>query len=262
MVRYWMPSSIAARTVRRTASTPRRCPSDRGRPRSLAQRPLPSIMMATCRGTSVLACQIDLLFCSFMDQASYPPPGTGSAGFASHPVAVGRCTGQPSYLLDLGFLAGQRLVDLLDELIGQILYFARILVMVVLAHLSILVEALQQLHAVTAHVAHSNAGMLRILMGDLDEFLAPLGGQRRNRQPDERTGNHRIEAEVGFPNGLFHGAHLATVPNLHRDRARVRRRNRCHLIDRQALAIDVHHHGIEEMYAGAPGAQTRELLFE
>ena len=47
-----MPSSIAARTVRRTASTPFLWPTERGRPRRLAQRPLPSMMMATWRGAA------------------------------------------------------------------------------------------------------------------------------------------------------------------------------------------------------------------
>src|SRR5215468_9060909 len=44
-----MPSAGDASTTRRTASTPARCPAARGRPRRTAQRPLPSIMMATCR---------------------------------------------------------------------------------------------------------------------------------------------------------------------------------------------------------------------
>ncbi len=52
IVRYSMPRSPAARTVRRSASTPRRWPSARGNPRAAAQRPLPSMMMATCRGTA------------------------------------------------------------------------------------------------------------------------------------------------------------------------------------------------------------------
>ena len=47
-----MPRSPAARTVLRKASTPRRWPSTRGKPRAAAQRPLPSMMMATCRGIS------------------------------------------------------------------------------------------------------------------------------------------------------------------------------------------------------------------
>ena len=42
------PRSGAASTTRRAASTPARCPAERGRPRRVAQRPLPSMMMATC----------------------------------------------------------------------------------------------------------------------------------------------------------------------------------------------------------------------
>ena len=38
------------RSMRRTLATPRRCPSIRGKPCRWAQRPLPSMMMAMCRG--------------------------------------------------------------------------------------------------------------------------------------------------------------------------------------------------------------------
>src|SRR5712672_294951 len=48
-----MPSSLAARTTRRNASTPRRWPSARGKPRAAAQRPCPSMIIATCKGPSV-----------------------------------------------------------------------------------------------------------------------------------------------------------------------------------------------------------------
>ena len=41
------PSPGAASTTRRTASAPARCPAERGSPRRVAQRPLPSMMMAT-----------------------------------------------------------------------------------------------------------------------------------------------------------------------------------------------------------------------
>src|SRR6266446_3476579 len=44
-----IPASGAASTVRRTASAPARCPATRGRPRRLAQRPLPSITIAMWR---------------------------------------------------------------------------------------------------------------------------------------------------------------------------------------------------------------------
>ena len=50
-----MPTSGARSTTRRTAATPARWPATRGKPRRVAQRPLPSMMMATCnpsRGSS------------------------------------------------------------------------------------------------------------------------------------------------------------------------------------------------------------------
>src|SRR5258705_13967007 len=42
-----MPHPGAMRTARRTASAPARCPAARGRPRRVAQRPLPSMTIAT-----------------------------------------------------------------------------------------------------------------------------------------------------------------------------------------------------------------------
>ena len=48
-----MPSRAHSSAVRRTLATPRRCPSIRGSPCCCAQRPLPSMMMAMCRGRFV-----------------------------------------------------------------------------------------------------------------------------------------------------------------------------------------------------------------
>ena len=45
----------AARTTRFSARAPARWPAPTGRCRSLAQRPLPSMMIATCRGDPVLS---------------------------------------------------------------------------------------------------------------------------------------------------------------------------------------------------------------
>src|SRR5947208_13192329 len=46
------PAAIAPSTTSRTAFMPARCPSGRGRWRSRAQRPFPSMMMAMWRGTA------------------------------------------------------------------------------------------------------------------------------------------------------------------------------------------------------------------
>src|ERR1035438_6142126 len=48
-VRMPMPVSGAASTARRAASTPARCPMMRGSPRPVAHRPLPSMIIPTCR---------------------------------------------------------------------------------------------------------------------------------------------------------------------------------------------------------------------
>ena len=45
-----MPSRAHSSVTRRTLVAPCRCPSIRGNPRCCAQRPLPSMIIATCRG--------------------------------------------------------------------------------------------------------------------------------------------------------------------------------------------------------------------
>src|SRR6188768_1228221 len=52
MVRYLTPSSPQARTIFLVALVPSRWPMTLGRRRFLAQRPLPSMMMAICDGGS------------------------------------------------------------------------------------------------------------------------------------------------------------------------------------------------------------------
>jgi hypothetical protein len=55
-VRQRMPTSDACSTMRRTEAIPARCPATRRRPLRAAQRPLPSMMMATCWGRAKLLC--------------------------------------------------------------------------------------------------------------------------------------------------------------------------------------------------------------
>src|SRR6266705_2627479 len=48
-VSVWIPRRGAASMMRRAVSAPARCPAERGSPRDVAQRPLPSEIMATCK---------------------------------------------------------------------------------------------------------------------------------------------------------------------------------------------------------------------
>src|SRR5690349_11102859 len=168
-----MPSSAAAVMARRTDSAPRRCPATRGSPRARAQRPLPSMMIATCVG-------------------SVPPPAADRTGSVFW-----------SDIQNVFFLGRDRFVDLLDELVGERLDLLALLTMLVLGDLVAFLVRLERLHAVTAHVAHGDAGLLGVFVRDLDQLLAALFGQRRNRHADGLTFGHRIEAEIGLADAFL-----------------------------------------------------------
>src|SRR4030065_1537643 len=126
-----MPSSIEPSTVRLTLSTPWRWPSARGSPRSAAQRPLPSMMIAIWRTAGLSAAAKASLSTA---SVTFGCSGLGGKGFALWPC--------PLDLHDLGFLAGKGLVNLLDDLVGQVLHLGRERVVLVLAHLLVLLGPL------------------------------------------------------------------------------------------------------------------------
>src|SRR5262245_51630661 len=106
-VKYAMPRCAHARTVRTRASTPDLCPKARGISRWLAQRPLPSITMATWRGSA-------------------SPELTGAAKVGDSVEVTGRVpsssAASTSNSHDLGFLGHHQLVDLCDRAVSQLLH--------------------------------------------------------------------------------------------------------------------------------------------
>src|SRR5262245_42199100 len=95
-----IPRSIAASTVRRSARVPSRCPASTGNPCLVAQRPLPSRMIATERGIS---------------------DTSGVRGRPNRPrIRARRLSGL--HLGYFGFLAVEQLVDLLRVLVGELLH--------------------------------------------------------------------------------------------------------------------------------------------
>src|SRR5215204_2465023 len=205
-VRVSIPRFPAKRTARRTASIPRRCPSVRGSPRARAQRPFPSMMMATCRGAGSTA------------------PVVSSTGFACAPIEsnVPECVAYLSDLLDFLFFGRDELVDELDMVVGEFLDILRRGAGIVLAHLAVLFELLCLIHAVSADVADGDARLLSVFMRELDEFLATLRIQLRNRDAQEGTFHDRVEAEIGISDRAVDGVGQRTVPDLDRDHARFR----------------------------------------
>src|SRR5262247_1835466 len=146
IVRIPIPRSPAARTVRRSASTPRRCPSLRGKPRAAAQRPLPSMMIATCRGT-----------------ANSPPISTRVSASAFDIAAT------TSDREDLLFLRGKDPVDVGDHLVGQLLDLLGRALTLVLTDLVILFQLLEHIKPVAPDMADRDFRLLGILVRDLDQ---------------------------------------------------------------------------------------------
>src|ERR1700722_8800438 len=144
-----MPSSCAARTTRRSASTPRRWPSARGKPRAAAPRPLPSMMTATCSGPS----------------ARSGPSVAGAAAFD-----IDRSLNREDFF----FLGREQVIDLRNRRAGRLLDIGAQALLVVLGNLVILLELLHGIETVAADMADRDPGGFRVFMRDFDEFLAAL----------------------------------------------------------------------------------------
>src|SRR3954462_6731648 len=134
-----MPSSCDARTTRRRASTPRRWPSARGKPRAAAQRPLPSMMMATCAGASdrsgpsvagaaaldmTAALKHDPEKCEAVFRRDHARTITQSA------MTIDRALDGEDFF----FLSGEQLVDLGDRAVGRLLDFVGVTLLIILRH--------------------------------------------------------------------------------------------------------------------------------
>src|ERR1700760_655555 len=158
-----MPSSCEARTTRRSASTPRRCPSARGSPREAAHLPLPSMMIATCSGPS--------------DRSWSCVAGTAAFDISRSLDLSPSLNGE-----DFLFLGRQQLVDLGDHGIGRLLHLAVKALLIVLGYLVILLELLHGVEPVAANMAHGDLGGFSVFVGDLDELLAAFLVELGNAQ--------------------------------------------------------------------------------
>src|SRR6185312_8067593 len=98
--------------------------------------------------------------------------------------------------LDFLFLVRERVVDLLDVAVGQLLHLVRLLAMLVLRDLVVLLGLLERFHAVAADVAHGDAALLGVLVRELGELVAAIGRELGDRDADQLAVRRRIEAEA------------------------------------------------------------------
>src|SRR3984893_5380142 len=172
-----MPSSWAARTTRRRASTPRRWPSTRGRPRAAAQRPLPSMMMATCNGPSVRS-------------------GPSLAGAAAFDINQSLTITASLNGEDFLFLGREQLIDLGDHPVGCLLHVVGETLLIVLGNLVVLLELLDGVEAIAADMTDRDLGGFGIFVRDLHQFLAALLVELGNPQPEHLPFGRRRKAQI------------------------------------------------------------------
>src|SRR4051794_34940593 len=148
-----MPSSAASRRRALTTSAPARWPSTTGRPRCWAQRPLPSVMIATYRARAAAirgsgarapgAPGCPARGCRARRETGAMAGGYGEdlaarsgAARRASPVRSAPWPG-PSYVQDLGFLLAQEVVELVDAAVRELLELDLGAVLVVAAGLAL-----------------------------------------------------------------------------------------------------------------------------
>ena len=99
-------------------------------------------------------------------------------------------------------LDGQRHIDLGDGLVSRLLHLLGLAVDFVLADVAVLLELLEMIETVAAHVAGSDASLLGVFVRDLDQFLAALLVEFGDADAQHLAFGSRVEAEVasrGWP---------------------------------------------------------------
>src|SRR5262245_52470396 len=159
MVRCLTPNSTQAVMMRRKFSTPARWPSKRGRPRAKAQRPLPSMIIATCEGIL-----------------------SGRGGEITTSAAIGD---DPSDFLDLGVFARAQLLDLFYVLIGELLQVGFAAFQIVFGDHLLFFKFAQIIVGGAADIPHGDPRFFQPVVNDFNQVLAALFGQRWDIQAND-----------------------------------------------------------------------------
>src|SRR5262245_45669888 len=225
------PHRTDSSMVARTALVPARCPAARGSERCSAQRPLPSMITATWRGTVM------------------PPAACVAAAAISD-------------LQQLFLFLGQHRVDVVNVPVRELLDLVLGAAIVVLGDEALLQHFLELVHEVVPDGADRDARTFRLVACHLREFLAALLGHRRQRQPDDLARRVGREAEVGLQDRLLDRLHRGLVPGRHDERAGILDVDAGDLVDRHLAAVVVDLDAIEQPRVRAARAHLPVVVLE
>src|SRR6058998_1905908 len=200
-------------TTSRTAFMPARWPSGRGRLRSRAQRPLPSMMTATWRGTAPLR-----RICESR----------------SSPI---------SDLHDLRFFGFHRLVHLAQMIVVQLL---DVLLGVLLFILRDVLGLLDLADRIGARVADRHPPFLGELVHDLHQLPPPLFVERGERDADQVAVVGGGESQIGREDRLFDRLEEGLVPGLDGQELRLGSGHAGDLVERHLATVRFHPHEVQQ----------------
>ena len=121
-------------------------------------------------------------------------------------------------------------------------------------------ELLEVLDRVAADVPDRDAALLGHVPHELDELLAPLLGELRDRQADELAVVRRRQAEIGLLDRLLDLLDRRRVERLDRQHARLGRVDRREVLERRRRAVVVDRDAVEQRRRRAAGAHGVEVL--
>src|SRR3990167_3434395 len=226
------PASAHTSITARTASTPALWPATPGSRRFLAQRLLPSMMIATCRGTATWLPSLVL-------SMTIPWPLNG------HQIRF--------FLLNSHFDLGHELVGQLLDLVGGATLF-------VFADFLFLDQVFQLAQGIATNIAHGDTTILGGITGLLGEALAGFLGQGRHGDQQQLAQVGRIEAQTGALDRLVDGRQHIALEGHDLQGARILDGDVGHLIQRGIRTVVRHHHATEDARVRLTGTDTTECM--
>src|SRR4051794_34642204 len=110
-----------------------------------------------------------------------------------------------------------------------------------------------------AVAANTDASLLRHVLDDLDELLAALRSEGRERQPDDLTVVARVDPQVGVAEGLLDRADRGLVVGLDGEQPRLGHAEPRELLERDLRAVVVDRQLLDERRRRPPGSDAGEL---
>ena len=163
---------------------------------------------------------------------------------------------------DLLLLSCEELVDLLDEAVVELFYFAFSVLSYVLRSVVCLDTLLDSIVGVTASIAYAYLGILCVSLDLLDEFATAVFGERGDAEADQLAIVLWGDAERGVDDSTLDVTDDTLFPRSDDNALSIGYGDSTYLRQRDGATIVLDHDTVEDLDVGLTGTYTSERLFE